>query len=842
MKILKKFGIHSLVLCLLLSILVPLLPAKVGAAGDPNYTVTWTDNQPGKFPLKLKSTWISYSETSQGETKGDTITISEKQATSKTASDTIVYAYIKKGSFESNEECSIRLQVTLPNPTTVKVSAYNPPGGVLKPPCKKALLDSMAKTIQADGATADAENEEDDTVNRDPAADTTTDNNPACEGTPLTWIVCPIINGLAETSDFIFDFLVKPLLVGRDLGYTNPTEPLYKVWSSFRVIANILLIIALLVVVFGQSIGGGMVDAYTAKKVIPRVLAVAILINISIYLVVFALDVVNILGAGISNLIYAPFGQNAAFKLQLGSAAGVAGTLGVAGGVALLWVAGGAAIQFVAVFLVLPAALALIGAFATLVIRQGIIIALIVSSPIAFAAYVLPNTEKYFKQWWGLFIKALLVYPIVMLIFTLADVMSALISQSFNGAADVLGDIVALALLIIPLFLIPFAFKLAGGAIGALYGTFSGWGKTGGEFAKGNANDPNSLRNRTRYGVGDKWIQKRERAVANSKDSANPFRRSFGRALNYGNLQATRSRYNKQRSEMLQSQIATGDDTNIRDLFIAQAADGKWYRRMDMQKQADGSLVANAGVSAVYSNAQSGALAHKKAMSLYGGDKSAVQDAMYYEWKKTSFDPDQMANFATQYDQVLAENKFTKGEGVEMGKAVGFRHQAQSLASKHSTWGYNDRTREWGMKVNHLALAKETALNLGTYQLSNQDVTTFDEYTNGYTQMGRVLETQGGADENTVIAKNSLPPELAEYEGSTYAQIEQARTRIARIAESTNPDQRIGGPDRAEARGQDGEVQPAGYGGVSNAPVEVQEAARRLYRTVKPPTPPADET
>ena len=51
-----------------------------------------------------------------------------------------------------------------------------------------------------------------------------------------------------------------------------------------RSIANIIIIFALLAVVFSQSIGGGMIDAYTAKKIMPRLLAAAIFVNISIYL------------------------------------------------------------------------------------------------------------------------------------------------------------------------------------------------------------------------------------------------------------------------------------------------------------------------------------------------------------------------------------------------------------------------------------------------------------------------------------------------------------------------------------------------------------------------------
>jgi len=83
------------------------------------------------------------------------------------------------------------------------------------------------------------------------------------------------------------------------------------VWSSFRLYGDIVLVIALLVIVFGEAIGGGVIDAYTAKKVLPRILIAAILINLSIYIVAALEDIVNIVGSGLDSLIRLPF-QNAA--------------------------------------------------------------------------------------------------------------------------------------------------------------------------------------------------------------------------------------------------------------------------------------------------------------------------------------------------------------------------------------------------------------------------------------------------------------------------------------------------------------------------------------------------
>lgn len=336
------------------------------------------------------------------------------------------------------------------------------------------------------------------------AGSTDADNNPSCETTknPMSWILCPIINGIAELADFVFQNLIQPLLVSRDIGYTNTTSGIYRAWSSFRTIANILLILALLVIVFGQAIGGGIVDAYTAKKALPRLFAAAILINISIYLVAFALDITNIIGAGISNIIYAPFQGAGEFKIQLGNVSSGGLLVGLFGAGAAIWAAGSAitsVLPWIGLFVVLPAVLAFLGVLVTLVIRQGIIIMLVLVSPLAFLAFVLPNTERYFKQWWNLLLKTLLVYPIVMVIFAVADVLASVLSGSFPLAVQWLADVISIVLLILPLFLVPFAFKLAGGAIGSLYATLSGASKRGTELLKGSERDPLSMRNRAKF-------------------------------------------------------------------------------------------------------------------------------------------------------------------------------------------------------------------------------------------------------------------------------------------------------------------------------------------------------
>src|SRR5208282_1078506 len=84
---------------------------------------------------------------------------------------------------------------------------------------------------------------------------------------------------------------------------------IFKAWSDFRVYGDVILIIALLVIVFSETIGGGLLDAYTVKKVLPRLLAAAILINLSIYIVALLVDITNVVGGSIGQVITAPLGN-----------------------------------------------------------------------------------------------------------------------------------------------------------------------------------------------------------------------------------------------------------------------------------------------------------------------------------------------------------------------------------------------------------------------------------------------------------------------------------------------------------------------------------------------------
>lgn len=575
-------------------------------------------------------------------------------------------------------------------------------------------------------------------------------DRPEClsSGFDLSWIVCPLVIGMANAADGIFNSFVLPFLRTDTRGYTDPNDGIFKAWSNFRILANILLILFLFVAVFGQSIGGGLVDAYTAKKVLPRLAMAVILINISIYIGVFLVDVVNVVGNGIAQLIYAPFSGDAnLFSIRTNGA--LDGAL-VAGGIGLLVtsifatgaVAGlvAAAIPMILLFILLPALLAFLGVMITLILRKGLIIFLLISSPIAFALYCLPNTEKYAKQWWDLFSKALLVYPIVMIVFAMADVLASILSnRSTSGAEDVVSDMVAIVLLVLPLFLIPFAFKLAGGALTSVYGAIQGRNKQGAEFIKGNPNDPRSLRNQARYKMGSQWLSTRGRAYdalkPQSMSDKSRFRRGvavgLSKVVGAGNIEAKRAIMNEERQKLAAAQYSQGDDANMR-AFWARKHTGADREIRD----ADGNVIQTMKSGGWYSPYQETDGTYKewsavdvtKARSIVQRDPSTIQAYGIYELGKDR-NQRQVRAFKERFTEIANENGWTPSEANDVWAGIKFNHHQVRKEEKHSSiagekgalrfnMGGADGSLNYG-DVNQDTLSEELADSVRNFDFAN---------------------------------------------------------------------------------------------------------------------------
>jgi len=122
---------------------------------------------------------------------------------------------------------------------------------------------------------------------------------------------------------------------------------------------------------------------------------------------------------------------------------------------------------------VIAALLAIVTVFLVLTLRQALIILLVIISPLAFVAYLLPNTEGLFKKWRELFQTLLLMFPIIAFIFGASALASTIVMNGATGPYKIAIQIMGALIAIIPLALTPVVMKTAGGLLGKFGGAIN---------------------------------------------------------------------------------------------------------------------------------------------------------------------------------------------------------------------------------------------------------------------------------------------------------------------------------------------------------------------------------
>lgn len=297
--------------------------------------------------------------------------------------------------------------------------------------------------------------------------------NSAAPGTSATtcaidgigWILCPVMRFMGKVTDTAYG-IVSDMLTVNPVD-TSTSSPMYQAWSVMRNLANVAFVIAFLFIIFSQVTSVGITN-YGIKKLLPKIIMAAILVNISYWLCAVAVDVSNIIGSSLKGVIEGA--GNQIFVASDGFDSGTDGTWDVLV-VTVLAGAAGVAVMFLGITILLPllitAALTIITVVLVLTLRQALIILLIVVSPLAFVAYLLPNTESLFKKWLGLFKTLLLMFPIIAVVFGACKLASIIIT----GAAgdNIVLSTMAVGVTIIPLIVLPKLMSLAG-SVGAKFG------------------------------------------------------------------------------------------------------------------------------------------------------------------------------------------------------------------------------------------------------------------------------------------------------------------------------------------------------------------------------------
>ena len=296
----------------------------------------------------------------------------------------------------------------------------------------------------------------------------------SCDVQGIGWFICPVSNWLADGIDYMYSAL-QQFLKTKPLETTNQNSGIYLAWVIMRNISNVAFIVAFLVIIYSQLTSVG-ISNYGVKKMIPRLVIAAVLVNLSFTICAILLDLSNIAGyafqdafMGIKNTI-STVGENTGVGwtwsevimliLSNGAfAAGAAYTISL--GSELLPLALSA---LVGIGLVLLLVLLIMAA------RQALIVILIIISPLAFVCYLLPGTEKWFKKWKDLFLTMLVFFPAFSVVFGGAQLAGILIIQNATGPNGGIMQILGMVVQVIPLALTPIILKLSGGALGKFAG------------------------------------------------------------------------------------------------------------------------------------------------------------------------------------------------------------------------------------------------------------------------------------------------------------------------------------------------------------------------------------
>ena len=366
----------------------------------------------------------------------------------------------------------------------------------------------------------------------------------SCDVQGIGWIICPVSNWLADGIDYMYSAL-QEFLKTKPLETTNQNSGIYLAWVIMRNISNVAFIVAFLVIIYSQLTSVG-ISNYGVKKMLPRLVIAAVLVNLSFTICAVLLDLSNIAGyafqdafMGIKNTI-STVGENTSTWTwsEVISTALSNGALAVGAGYAV-----SLALTTELLPMLVPAAtlagLTLLFILLIMAARQALIIILIIVSPLAFVCYLLPGTEKWFKKWRDLFLTMLVFFPAFAAVFGGAQLAGIIIIQNAAGPNGAIMHILGMLVQIIPLAITPLIMKLSGGVLGkfagfvndknkGLYDRSKNWSKDRRETIKNkklaNPNmarfNPNRLR---RWADHNSRLRKKDLETS-QKDAENSFR------------------------------------------------------------------------------------------------------------------------------------------------------------------------------------------------------------------------------------------------------------------------------------------------------------------------------
>lgn len=299
------------------------------------------------------------------------------------------------------------------------------------------------------------------------------DNCIGVASTSLNWLICPVIAGMSETADTINGFVSGQLNINVSQNFGNKSgsnDSIYNAWSVLKDLVSVLLVIIMLVMVISQAVGGGQLfDAYTVKKVLPKLIIAVIGMQLSWDILIWIIGLFNDVGQGTADILARPFGGQAALDLpalmhrlsplwaELFSSPLPVADVSLSG---LIIIIGGFLFWPMLLLGAFLAIMAVITAMATLLVRNAILILGVIVAPVALVSWVLPGTQKFWKYWYSNMSKALMLFPLVMGIITGGRIFAWVAGNL--GHAGPLDAIMVFVGFLGPYYFLPKTFKYGG--------------------------------------------------------------------------------------------------------------------------------------------------------------------------------------------------------------------------------------------------------------------------------------------------------------------------------------------------------------------------------------------
>jgi hypothetical protein len=608
----------------------------------------------------------------------------------------------------------------------------------------------------ADGTTADP----------DPAATTADadkgDGCPIAESDRSRWIMCPVFRAVSKFMETLDSFINSYMSMDNVI-FSSQESSYYKAWQTFRNLAIGLVVIAGMVMLASEALGWSIIDAYTVRKVLPRLLIAIIGISISWEFCKFIISFFDDLGHAAGSIIYTSFDVGdqgiSVFSVIMAQVL----IVGAAAPAAVLLTGMG----IISLFGTLV--MAMMVAAVVLIVRQAIIIAAVILSPLAIAAYILPNTSKMYSFWWDTLKRMLILYPIATGLIALCKVLGKIVmTNPGDGGPAVVGQLIATITGMVLFFagyaLIPLAFRLTGGMVANLAGIANDRTRGGfdslSNFRKGRTD-------RQKHKYGGRILSRQARKVGDLQDKANDADRSAlgrryyrGRAWVSGgmsssaNVQARQSARQAEESKELNDQIKTGDDAEIRALTVNKAYADSRFGREGVDWKVEGGRKKYKTLGGAWAD-ESKVL---RAQQRWGNNKFAQQTALSYEMRKAS-EEGEAQGIAENYERLAtgvdrAGNK-VGGWGMQASDAgnawmgAAYDNQQQHLEFKRTNW-QSGRMTQAGEKQ----FVDEIYENKGSYPLSQVNSNTLDQLGGIHDRNAAVLGRGGLSTEDEAKIRN----------------------------------------------------------------------------------------